>query len=58
MKTMTTDVQKIVNQKLGAGRKSLKITTSNEKGIVLPAILWWIGVPFSLLLVLWLIGIL
>jgi len=28
-----------------------------EAGIVLPALLWWMGVPLSLLLVLWLIGI-
>jgi len=32
-------------------------TQDQEAGIVLPALLWWMGVPLSLLLVLWLIGV-
>jgi hypothetical protein len=26
-------------------------------GIVVPAVMWWLGVPISFLLVLWLVGV-
>ncbi len=28
-----------------------------EEGIVLPALLWWLGVPLSLLVILYLLGV-
>jgi len=28
-----------------------------ENGIVVPAILWWLGVPITLLIILWLVGV-
>ncbi len=30
-------------------------STASEDAIVVPAILWWMGVPLSLVLILWLI---
>jgi hypothetical protein len=36
--------------------KQMKLDhSSNENGIVVPAILWWLGVPLSVVLVLWLL---
>jgi hypothetical protein len=31
-------------------------TLAEQGAIVLPAIMWWLGVPLSLLVVLWLVG--
>ncbi len=28
---------------------------ANENGIVIPVILWWLGLPITLIIILWLI---
>ncbi len=38
-------------------KKDHLVATTNENGIVLPALLWWMGAPITLLVVLWLVGI-
>jgi len=59
MKIMTTDIQKLANKILSAEAKTVKDMQDDENGrILLPAILWWMGAPVGLLVVLWLIGIL
>jgi|GEM_PF-3395908 len=36
---------------------NLQGTNDREEGIVLPMVMWWLGVPLSLLLILWAVGV-
>jgi hypothetical protein len=36
--------------------QQLKKLEAQRGGIALPAILWWMGVPLTLLVILWLLG--
>jgi hypothetical protein len=51
---------KVANSEIAVARENgpFDEVKSEETGIVIPVFLWWLGVPVTLLVLLWLFGIL
>jgi len=47
------EIQNVLEQ----NKSKLERTVNTESGIVVPAILWWLGVPITILILLWLFGV-
>jgi len=41
----------------GMSRSTGRVRNEQEGGVVIPLILWFLGVPLSLIIILWLIGV-